>query len=353
MKITKKASLYAATAATVAVLLGTAALSSASALEANGSNGAYYLIDGGTGQQVPAGTTNQWSSDILGSPSGTDPLALFTGSSDATEVRVFVSPRGSERTPSAWSASSMSGFVGSSKDVQLPAASLATFLLGNPNGVKSAGGNYSLGVAFMKNNGLTVADAGVYYTYISVTAGTGAWTFDTYVPPVAPGTVTGSPAEIDLTATTLDAADGVLSLSVPTGATATIGDPELVNGLSTSTGVLPDFTVTDARVVTHAGWNLTSSVTEFTNSADSTVKIANTQLGIEPVLVSTTAGTGVVSVAAPQLAGSAVYAAPFASATNGAAVGTSTFNANLKFVAPVGKPAGTYTSKLTLTLTSK
>lgn len=349
----KKAPLYAlAAGAVVTALLGTAALS-ASALEPNGANGAYYLYDGQTAARVPSGATNQWTSDILGAPSGTDPLALFTGSADATGVYVFVSPRGSERTPSAWSASSVSGFVGSTKNVQLPAANLSTFLLGQPSNVKSTGGNYSLGFAFTKNNGLTVADAGVFYTYITVTPGTGAWTFENVVPPVAPGTVEGSPADINLTATTLAAADGTLSLSVPAGASASIGNPALVNGLSTSTGVLPNFTVTDARVITHAGWTLTSSVTDFTNQADNTVTIPKAQLGIEPVLVSTTSGTGIVSVATKTLPGTAVYAAPFAEATNGAAVGTSTFNANLKFVAPVGKPAGVYTSKLTLTLASK
>jgi hypothetical protein len=246
-----------------------------------------------------------------------------------------------------------SAFVNGTKNVQLPAANLSTFLLGNVAGVK-AGGTYSLGFAFLKNNNLTVADAGVFYTYITVASGgAGDWTFETYVPPAAAGSVTGSPADVNLTATTLAAADGVLSLSVPAGASAAIGNPALVNGLSTSTGVLPNFTVTDARVITHAGWTLTSSVTEFTNTSDSAVKIPNTQLGIEPVIVSTTSGSGVVTVAAPTVAGSAVYSAPFAQATNGAAVGTTTFNANLKFVAPVGKPAGTYTSKLTLTLASK
>lgn len=349
----KKKTIYtAAIGATVLALVGGTALSSAFALEANGSNGAYYLLSGDTGAQLASGTVNQWDSPVLGSPSPTDLSAVFVGSADATDVRIFISPRGQERTPSAWSASSQSGFVGATKNVSLPAANLSTFLLGNPQGVKSSGGAFSLGVAFTKNNNIGIADAGVFYTYINVAPG-GAWTFDTYVPPATPGAVTGSPADINLTATTLDAADGVLSLSVPAGASAAIGNPVLVNGLSTSTGVLPNFTVTDARVISHAGWTLTSSVTEFTKSDDPLVKIPNTQLGVEPVLVSTTSGAGIVTVAAPQVAGSAVYSAPFAQASNGAQVGTTTFNANLKFVSPVGKPAGTYTSKLTLTLASK
>ena len=349
----KKKSLYAATVGALALaLISGTALSSAFALESNGSNGPVYLISGDTGVQIPAGSTNTWESAVIGSPSATDLNAMFTGTSDATDVRVFIAPRGSERTPSAWSASSATGFNGSTKNVLQPSLTLASFLLGNPQGVKSSGGNFSLGLAFTKNNNLTIADAGVFYTYITVAPG-GAWTFDTYVPPAAPGTVTGSPSDVNLTATTLAAADGVLSLNVPSGASATIGSPTLVNGLSTSTGVLPNFTVTDARVVTHAGWTLTSSVANFVNASDASITIPASQLGIEPVIVSTTSGAGIVTAAAAQLAGSATPAATFAQATNGAAVGTTTFNANLKFVAPVGKPAGTYTSKLTLTLTSK
>ncbi len=215
--------------------------------------------------------------------------------------------------------------------------------------MKSSGGNYSLGTICLNNNGLTKASSGLWYTYVTVTPVTGAWTFETptVVVPVDPSLVD----DINLSATTINAQDGVLSLEVPANATATIGNPTLVNQLSTSTGTLGNFTVKDGRVVTHAGWTLTATVDNFVNASDSSVSILAAQLGVKPTLVSTTAGG--VTLGAEQFAGSAVYPAPFAQASNAAQVGDTVFNADLKFVAPANKPAGTYTSKLTLTLASK
>ena len=69
---------------------------------------------------------------------------------------------------------------------------------GTPNAVKAAGGNYSMGVAYLKNNDLTVVSA--YYTTINVDAGTGTWKFAS--PAVACTTV-----NTDVTTTTTLVAD--------------------------------------------------------------------------------------------------------------------------------------------------
>lgn len=340
-----KKPVYVALVAAIAASLVGATFSAASAVESNGSDAAIYLRDANTADLLAPGTVLDYNDDVIGSPDDVDYLHVWTGSADAVEPRLFVSPRGQERNISAWNAYAPQGFPAGSKDVLLPSMKLSGLINGNIAGVKSAGGQYSLGFAFVKNNGLTIADAGVVYTYITVTPGTGAWTFET---PAAttPTTPPVGSAEINLSATTIAAADGTLSLDVPANTTAVIGSPTLVDQLSTSTGVLGAFTVKDSRVMTHKGWTLTSSVADFVAGGTT---IPAERLTVTPKIVSTTA-TGITAAAA----GAASTAGkPFAEAGDAAAVGDTVLNADLKFVAPATAAAGTYTSKMTLTLVSK
>jgi hypothetical protein len=341
---------FAKTKVALAVGIATAlisgvAVSSAYAVESNGSDQAMYRYDGSTGELIASGSTVVFDAASIAGPNKTDINATFPGSADAVEVKGFISPRGSERTPSAWIASGAGGFVPGTKNVLQPSISPGTMINGNPQSVKANGGQYSIGFAFVKNNGLTIADAGVVYQYITVTPGTGAYTFENQTD-AAPTTPPVGSADINLQATTIAAADGTLSLDVPANSTATIGNAALVNNLSTSTGVLGDFTVKDSRVVTHKGWTLTSTVADFVAGAST---IPATQLTVTPKVVSTTA-TGVTVAAA---GAAATTAKPFAEAGDAAQVGDTVLNADLKFVAPAAAAAGTYTSKMTLTLVSK
>jgi len=331
-----------------AALAAGAVVSSASAAVSNGSDQAMYHFDGNTGLYVAPGTTIDWDYPAIGAPT-TDPANIettyFVGSSDATDVRAFIAPRGQERTPSAWSANAPGGFMAGTKQVLQPNIAPASMTEGAPATVKSQGGQYSIGFAFTKNNGLSIADAGVVYQYITVTPVTGAYTFED--PAVtAPGAPSDTTGEVALSATTIAAADGTLSLVVPAGASATIGNPTLVNGLSTSTGTLGQITVKDGRVQTHKGWTLTSSVADF---AASGATIAASQLLVTPKIV----GTAISGVTAAAAGAATTAGRPFAEAGDGATVGDTVLDADLKFVAPSTAAAGTYTSKMTLTLTSK
>jgi hypothetical protein len=162
-------------------------------------------------------------------------------------------------------------------------------------------------------------------------------------------------ATVALSADVLAAVDGTLALSVPSNAAATFQAPTLVNNKSTTLGTLPAITVTDERVATRKGWTLQADVADFTTTATSSTtadtKISKAQLGIKPSYTSGTAAG--YSVAAEQVAGSAVYPAAFASADKDNKVGTTVLGGDLTFVAPQEKPAGTYTSTLSLTLASK
>jgi hypothetical protein len=122
----------------------------------------------------------------------------------------------------------------------------------------------------------------------------------------------------------------------------------LVANKSTSTGTLPNITVNDARVHSRPGWDLTASVSDFSFTTNT---ISKTQLGLVPALVSgAAAGT---SAGVTQVAGAASYPAVIASGIADRTVGDTVLNGALTFVAPQEKPAGTYTSTMTLTVTSK
>jgi hypothetical protein len=124
----------------------------------------------------------------------------------------------------------------------------------------------------------------------------------------------------------------------------------LVNNKSTTTGTLPNVTVTDERIVSRQGWSISANVADFVNSSNNAITIGKTNLGIAPSIVTNAGG---VTAGAATTAGSATYPATFAEASVSNGVGTSVIGGNLTFVAPQDKAAGTYTSTLTLTLVSK
>jgi hypothetical protein len=344
-----------------AALVGATAMSAQAAepVPTVGSTGPYYLIDSGTGAEVPAGTVMHFDTDVSGNPTKENPEfdLNFTGPADATDVYSFIAPRGQERNPAAWVAFSLGGFQDpAAKTVLMPPAKYSSLINGplGANGVKNAGGNYSLGMAFTKSNGVQIASDAVYYSYITVTAGSGDWQYAVPTTVTPPQPASGE-FDANLQATTLQAVDGTLNLVAPATDPVIIGSPVLdpITHLSTSTGSLGKFTVQDGRVVTHKGWTLTTSVTDFTNSADSSVTIDKKQLGIAPLAATGTTLPAGVTLAAVQVAGSATNPAAFAEADATQAIASTDLDAGLTFVAPADKPAGTYTSKLTVTLASK
>jgi hypothetical protein len=343
-------------AAALAVIAGTAVATAANAaVQPNGSDVPVYIGDSNSNALVPAGTTFHWTDDTFGFTNPADVSAPFSCPADAQNAISFLAPKGQERTMSAWSAWGQVGFypAGSKTVSQFPTALYAQ-IIGNAPGVKTTGGDYSIGLACTINNDVKLASAGVFFASVHVTAGSGNYTVDQPTGDVVVTPPTGS-ADLHLKATTLAAADGVLSLVAPTNTTVLIGNPVLdpISKLSTSTGTLGDVTVSDGRVVTHRGWELSAAVTDFALEGDASKTIGKAQLGFAPKIVSSPTGATGVTKAAAQPAGSAVYAAAFAAADNGPVVGNTVVNADLTFVAPATAAAGTYNSTLTLTLVGK
>lgn len=343
-------------AAFLAVVAGAAVATSANAAnQPNGSPAPVYIGDPGTEAIYPAGSTLAWNDDTIGFMDTANARTPYVCPADASAAVTFLAPKGQESTMSTWTTSTTTLFAPGTKSSMEPTLSL--FAQGPKAGdAKAAGGDYSVGLACTINNGVALASSGIWWASVHITAGTGTYTVtqptaDVVTPPVTPPS--GS-QDLTLKATTVAAQDGVLSLLAPASSTVLIGNPVLdpTTHLSVSTGKLGDVTVSDGRVVTHKGWDLTTAVSAFTLEGDSAKTIPAAQLGLAPQVVSKPTNS-VVTAATAQVAGSATYTSPFASADNGANVGSTVVDADLTFVAPATATAGTYDSTLTLTLTSK
>jgi hypothetical protein len=352
MKINKKTA--ALVVGTVALsLVGGAALTASATptAQTNGSDAAVYTYDT-DGVYVPdSSPMHVWKflDDVLVNASETDLNAAWDCAPGDTGAAAFISPVGSERTVSAWKAYAPIG-----KALAGNSVNIGGLINGAPAGVATAGGDYSLGVVCTINNGVTVTAA--YYRTIHVVAGTAdtaTYTMDAVTLAAAP-TATPTPApsgtsgDVALAPSVADANNGVLSLSVPTSAAAVFSAPSLVNNKSTTLGTLGAVTVADGRVVTRQGWDVSANVADFVNGSST---IAKSQLGVAPAITSTEA-VG-VTVGTTQVAGASTFPFTFASGAAANKVGTTVLGANLTFVAPQEKAAGTYTSTMTLTVVSK
>jgi len=350
MRITKKTTIISAGALALALVAGAATISATAAVQGNGSDGPLYVYNGNDGTALDtAGYMYGWNDSIVSSSDAVSPEVELACPAGTTSAYTFVTAVGSERSGiNGWGAYADNSLTPTG-GVNLANMSPIQQINGQQATLKAAGGTLSLGVACGTNNGVTIVAS--YYRTINVTAGTGSYTIErnsggTATPPPAAGTT----AEIGLAPTTIAAQEGLLSLVVPAGTVATFGTPTLVGNQSTVTGALGSVKVSDGRFNSLAGWTLSADVAEFTRQGDVTDTIAPSQLGVTPAIVSGTAGA---VAGAAQTAGSATYASTFAELPAGLGWGDTVIDADLSFVAPQGKAAGTYNSVLTLTVVSK
>ncbi|MBN9213003.1 MAG: hypothetical protein BGO45_13340 [Microbacterium sp. 71-36] len=179
MNIKKFGSIVAAATA-ISLLAG-----GVSATAANAATPApqFYLMDGGDGSRLPDGKVMAWDDQVIASPGPefADIDTPFVGQSDATSVGYFITTPGTENTLASWTATADGGFTPGTHNILQPNLSLSGFIGGNWASIKANGGTYSLGFAWVKNNGLTIANSGVKFVTITVQPG-GAWTFANQAP---------------------------------------------------------------------------------------------------------------------------------------------------------------------------
>ena len=148
--------------------------------------------------------------------------------------------------------------------------------------------------------------------------------------------------------------DGALSLEVLVNAAAQFGTPSLIDNRSVTLGTLGAITVVDDRALSKPGWTLGVNVAPFVLSGNPSQTFGSSYLGLTPVrLPQSTSVVDHVQLGSALSAGSALYPAVFAEAAPGVGTGRTVLNGDLTLMPPVAHTAGTYTSTMTLTLTSK
>jgi hypothetical protein len=194
-------------------------------------DGPIYMMDGTTATAIPVGTQLDWnygntvvlsSIPVPATLTDVSTLAFPALPAGSTDYITFIAPQGSERTKSAWKAWSFSSPVAASTPVLLPSAFPGYLGYGAPAAVKAAGGTYSMGIAYMSNNDLTVTKA--FYTTINVDAGTGTWTFAE-----KPSAVVIVNTDV-ATTTTLAANPTSVDVGLTTTLTATVSASKTVTG---------------------------------------------------------------------------------------------------------------------------
>jgi hypothetical protein len=296
---------------------------------------------------LTSSSTIGWGQQVLGYPKDTnftDYDTYFQAPAQAAQPYVFLSPRGKELQPLEWVSKAINGFAPGTKTVLTPNLAPENTAGVNLASVKANGGEYSLGLAFTDQNAAAVY--GVTFVHITVQPG-GNYTYEptTYV--TEPPAPTGDSKDITISADVQEA-PGALTFTVPTSSVALTTAINSTSQLSESTGSISGINVADTRrTADRKGWDLTQSVDNFVSGSNA---IDKKNFGVK---VTKTAGSA-ATAAAEQVAGSATYPSPFATAGVGTSTEpTTTLNADLKLVAPAGTPQGTYTSKMTLTLVSK
>ena len=161
------------------------------------------------------------------------------------------------------------------------------------------------------------------------------------------GGSTGSPPDVVPT-------DGAFTLLAPDNTTPAILSNATIDsaGRSISTGPLGTFTVVDERAASKQGWELDVTVDDFVNGYTT---VPGTALGIRPTvpLSNANSGPGVPVLGTEKPAGESTSGWTFAQLEPGQYDSAAVFDADLTFVAPAGTAAGTYTSRITITLVSK
>lgn len=310
----------AATVVAAALVIAPALSASAAVVPTVGSAHPLYLTSGEDGSQIPAGSVLGWNSDVFATPDGPDPdyNSSFAVPAAAGSVVTFLSPRGQETTKSAWNATGPLGLTPSG--IMLPnlkPSSLTTPGTGSPStaaGVANAGGDYSLGIAFIANNGNQVLEAN--FTYITVVGNSNpalaTWTFDT---PAA--------AEVAPAITTQPAAASVLPGQPATFTAAASGTSPTVQWQSAPAGssTFADIAGATSASYTTAAATLADTGTQFravfTNSAGSATTNAATLTVVNTVPTEPTGSdAGKVTIADPAQGATTVTVAAGASRAN-------------------------------------
>ncbi|MBN9105139.1 MAG: Ig-like domain repeat protein [Propionibacteriaceae bacterium] len=284
-----------------------------------------YLVDGNDNIQYAAGTELPWNPPLNAHISAV-PALDYLGSDEpyrlpyvagAEQFITFISDPGHERARADWKAYGVLWSL-NGKGALLPNVNPTYQYNGLPGqaALKTTGGTYSLGVAYVKDTGQTVVAA--YFTAINVDPTVGTWKFATPVPATDVATTTALTANpTSLTAggsTTLTATVSATGKTVAgdveffEGSTS-LGSATLANGAATksvpvATAAVHTYTVKFLGKTVGSDKFLasTSAAVTVTATAPASKQSTTTSLSASPTSVATGAKTTLTATVTPSAA---------------------------------------------------
>ncbi len=224
--------------------------------------GTFYLADSDTVVDLTDQTLG-YNSPVVALAGVDDQVNTLNQPSDATGAYTFLSPVGSEYNRTAWNASAPLGLTPPGlwfTDITpLHITNPGTGTPGSAAGVANAGGDYSLGIAYTRANGVQLVDDGVFFIHIHVTANATATNATyTWAPVVeADNTPKATSTQLNVLATGVAWASTAISATVTsTGTpTGTVDFTGTLNGTTISLG--DDIAVNGSGVASILASNLT------------------------------------------------------------------------------------------------
>ena len=295
-----------------------------------------YVLDGADLSNIASGAQLDWNPAngiiMSAAPSpanlGDYSWSTFGPVTGATYWTQFVALPGQERTPTSWK--EFGDLTTIDTGVSLPQVAPGSIPYGTP--VKTAGGTYSMGIAFTDGNALASTHViKAYYTTINVDSGIGSWTFAAQKPPVVntdiatTTTLAASPTSVEVGSTT------VLTATVGASKALPASNVEFYNGTTKlGTGAVANNQASYTATVGTVGAN--------TFSAKYVENVVSTGATTTDTFKASTSADVIVTAPAP-----AVPQAPSENALDASNTQTATYSATTDTaqLGPVGVVDGT------------
>lgn len=135
--------------------------------------GTFYLANGNDGSDYPEGATLGWDDAVIALPAPGDLENRLVAPAGTELVVTFIAPQGSESDPTSWNATAPWELTppGQWMPDVTPYHQISPGT-GSPSGTNATAtvsGDYSLGVAYLKDGGQHVVPGGLYFVHIHLT----------------------------------------------------------------------------------------------------------------------------------------------------------------------------------------
>ena len=174
-RFARRRAVVGAAAAVMLAVVGLTGAGAASAADVADPSfgGTLYLTNGNDGTDYPAGATIGWNDPVIALPAPGDLENRLVAPPGTESVVTFVGPQGRESDPTSWNATAPWELTSPGQWM----ADVTPYHLispgsGTPSGTNATAavsGDYSLGLAYLQDGGLSVVPGGLYYVHIHLT----------------------------------------------------------------------------------------------------------------------------------------------------------------------------------------